>query len=83
MTEIERDSEFWLLAARHLAVCTFLVAFVVLTDGIGLLLLGFFLPTLVAFARRSRKKLVVFMINLLLGTSVIGWLIALYVACQD
>jgi Superinfection immunity protein len=38
----------------------------------------YFLPTLVAIARDADNKLSIFVLNLLLGWTVIGWVIALY-----
>jgi hypothetical protein len=37
----------------------------------------YFLPTLVALLREKRDKLSIFLVNLFLGWSVIGWIVAL------
>mgnify|MGYP001604634412 CR=1 FL=1 len=45
-------------------------------DGIVWILIGlalYFLPFLVADARRKRNTLAIFAVNLLLGWTVIGW----------
>jgi hypothetical protein len=44
----------------------------------GIFLLGmYFLPAIIAAARQHRQTLAIFALNLLLGWSVIGWIIAL------
>ena len=44
----------------------------------GLVLLAmYFLPAIIAAARQHRQTLAIFALNLLLGWSVIGWIIAL------
>ena len=42
-----------------------------------------FLPTIVAALRNSRHTLAIFLINLLLSWTVIGWVIALIWACTS
>jgi hypothetical protein len=37
----------------------------------------FFLPTIIAMARHHRNKLAIFLVNLLLGWTGVGWLAAL------
>ena len=37
----------------------------------------YFIPTFIAIARRQRNTLSIFILNLLLGWSVIGWVISL------
>jgi hypothetical protein len=53
----------------------------------ALLLLPFgaihFLPTIVAALRRSRHTMAIFLINLFLGWTVIGWVVALFWACTS
>ncbi|MFC1846659.1 superinfection immunity protein [Chloroflexota bacterium] len=47
---------------------------------LGIVFIGiplYFLPTIIAVARHKDNKLVVFLINLFLGWSLIGWIIAL------
>jgi hypothetical protein len=38
---------------------------------------SFFLPTIIAMARHHRNKLAIFLVNLLLGWTGVGWLAAL------
>jgi hypothetical protein len=40
----------------------------------------YWIPTLAAAFRRSEKATVVFIVNLLLGWTVIGWIVALTIA---
>jgi hypothetical protein len=37
----------------------------------------YFLPTLIAFSRQHKNKLAIFLFNLLLGWTVLGWVISL------
>jgi len=37
----------------------------------------YFLPTLIAFLRQHRNKLAIFLLNLLLGWTVLGWVVSL------
>ena len=48
---------------------------------IGLIVVGYFLPTFVAFGRRHPGTLMVFVLNLFLGWTFIGWVSALVQAC--
>lgn len=41
---------------------------------IGLILFGYFLPSFVALVRHNRQALAIFMLNLLLGWTVLGWI---------
>ena len=42
------------------------------------LIFGFyFLPTLIAFLRQHKNKLAIFLLNLLLGWTVLGWVASL------
>lgn len=43
--------------------------------GFGFLF--YFLPTIIAMARSKRDSMSIFLLNLLLGWSVIGWVVAL------
>lgn len=43
----------------------------------------YFLPTIIAALRHSVNKMVVFLVNLFLGWSVIGWIIALILSLVD
>ena len=38
-----------------------------------LIFAGYFLPTLIAFLRQHKNKLAIFLLNLLLGWTVLGW----------
>jgi Superinfection immunity protein len=53
----------------------------------GLLLIPFgaihFLPTIIAALRNGRSVVGIFLLNLLLGWTVIGWIIALIWALRD
>lgn len=52
--------------------------------GIGVVfIIGFmlyFLPTMIAIARKHRDRLVIFILNFFLGWSIFGWIIALILA---
>ena len=37
----------------------------------------YFLPTLIAFLRRHKNSLAIFLLNLLLGWTVLGWVVSL------
>lgn len=37
----------------------------------------YFLPSLIAFSRRHKNRLAIFLLNLLLGLSGLGWAVAL------
>jgi len=53
----------------------FLYAFFIPIFGFGFLF--YFLPTIIAMARSKRDSFSIFLLNLLLGWSVIGWIVAL------
>ena len=44
---------------------------------IVLIVTFYFLPTLIAFLRQHKNKLAIFLLNLLLGWSVLGWVASL------
>ena len=48
----------------------------------GLGTLFYFLPTIVAFARSKRDLLSIFLLNLFLGWTLIGWIVALVWAAK-
>lgn len=48
---------------------------------IGLWLIAYFLPTIVAQARSHHNTLAIFILNLLTGWTVLGWIIAIVWAC--
>ena len=50
---------------------------------IGLVLLAYFFPAIVATRRHHHNALAIFMLNLLLGWSGLGWIGALIWACTD
>jgi Superinfection immunity protein len=57
------------------------------TGPFGLVILvflvsGYFVPTIVC-AARNRSMLGVFLLNLLLGWTFVGWLVALYAATRE
>ena len=37
----------------------------------------YFLPTLIVFLRQHKNKLAIFLLNLLLGWTVLGWVVSL------
>jgi len=43
----------------------------------------YFLPSIIAFARNKRDLLVIFLLNLFLGITVIGWVVALVWAAKN
>jgi hypothetical protein len=51
--------------------------------GVGLLVMivigviGYFIPTIIALARRHPKKGPIILVNLFLGWSVVGWIVSL------
>ena len=49
--------------------------------GFGFLM--YFLPSIVALARSKRDLLAIFLLNLFLGWSVIGWIVALVCAAKN
>ncbi|PYX30560.1 MAG: superinfection immunity protein [Acidobacteria bacterium] len=49
--------------------------------GFGFLM--YFLPTIIAFARNKRDTMAILLLNLFLGWSVIGWVIALVWAAKN
>jgi len=44
---------------------------------IVLIFVLYFLPTLIAFLRQHKNKLAIFLLNLLLGWTVLGWVVSL------
>ena len=48
---------------------------------IVIFLLVYFLPAMVASSRDHQQKLAIFMLNLLLGWTAIGWILAIVWAC--
>ena len=47
---------------------------------VSLVILGFtvyFLPSLIAFLRNHKNKLAIFLLNLILGWTVLGWVVSL------
>ena len=44
---------------------------------LAILVIPYFLPTIVALARRHHNALAIFMTNLLLGWTALGWIVAL------
>jgi hypothetical protein len=49
----------------------------------GLPLVLYFLPSIIALARSKRDTLAIFLLNLFLGWSVIGWIVALVWAAKS
>jgi len=53
-------------------------------EAIPILLIGiYFIPLLIALNRSHSNTLAIFVLNLLLGWSIIGWIIAAVWACTD
>jgi len=50
---------------------------------LGLPLLLYFLPSIIALARSKRDILAIFLLNFFLGWSVIGWIVALVWAAKN
>lgn len=48
--------------------------------GCGFLV--YFLPTIIAVLRERHDKISIFLVNLFLGWSLIGWIVALIWACK-
>lgn len=51
--------------------------------GFGIPFLMYFLPSLIALVRGKRDTLAIFLLNLFLGWSVIGWIVALVWAAKN
>jgi T4 superinfection immunity protein len=49
----------------------------------GFPLILYFLPSIIALARSKRDLLAIFLLNLFLGWSVIGWIVALVWAAKN
>jgi hypothetical protein len=49
----------------------------------GLPFVLYFLPTIIALARSKRDTLAIFLLNLFLGVTVIGWIVALVWAAKN
>ena len=58
------------------------LATVVLFHFFGLTFLFYFLPTIIAFARSKRDAMSIFLLNLFLGWTLIGWVVALVWAAK-
>ena len=55
-----------------------------LFGGFGFLLALYFLPSIIAMARSKRDALAIFLLNLFLGFTGVGWIVALiWAAKQD
>lgn len=50
---------------------------------VGLPILMYFLPSIIALARHKRDLLSIFLLNLFLGWSIIGWIVALVWAAKN
>jgi hypothetical protein len=51
--------------------------------GFGFGTFMYFLPSIIALARSRRDTLAIFLLNLFLGWSVIGWIVALIWAAKS
>ena len=45
--------------------------------AIALIFAFYFMPTLIAFLRQHKNKLAIFLLNLFLGWTVLGWVVSL------
>ena len=52
-------------------------ALVIIVLGLAVLLLVYFLPTIVATVRHKRNALAILLLNLFAGWSLIGWVVAI------
>lgn len=52
------------------------VGFVFLVIGV-VILVGYFIPTVIAFARKHHNAVAIFVLNLILGWTFLGWVAAL------
>jgi len=59
-----------------------LAAFFFFPFFFGFPLILYFLPSIIALARNKRDTLAIFLLNLFLGWSVIGWIVALVWAAK-
>ena len=66
-----------------MTLCAHIFPFIVLPHFFGIGLLVYFLPTIIALVRSKRDKAAIFVLNLFLGWSVIGWVIALVWALKQ
>ena len=55
--------------------------FGIITFVLGLAV--YFLPTIIALARKRRNTLAIFLLNFFLGWTLIGWVVALVWAVKD
>jgi uncharacterized membrane protein YfcA len=46
-------------------------------------LAAYFIPSIIASSRRHKERWPIFLVNLLLGCSVIGWIVALIWSCSS
>jgi hypothetical protein len=61
---------------------TMLTATIILFPFFGFGFVFYFLPSIVAFARSKRDLLSIFLLNLFLGWTLIGWIVALVWAAK-
>jgi len=45
--------------------------------GVTVVLISYFIPTIIALTRKHRDVMAIFVLNLFLGWSLIGWIISL------
>lgn len=50
---------------------------------LALMILSYWLPTLLAFHRHHRNRTAILLVNLFLGWTVIGWVVSLIWACTS
>lgn len=56
------------------------IAIYIVLGIIGLVV--YFIPTIVAVKKKSRKKVAAILLNIFLGWSLVGWIISLVLACK-
>lgn len=60
-------------------IFTMYMSFIITVTAI----LMYLLPSIVAYERRHQQKLAIFVLNLFLGWSFIGWIVCLVWACTE
>ena len=61
-------------------ISIFMFIFVILAGIIGFIL--YFVPTIVAFKRKTASKWAIFLVNLFFGWTLLVWIVTLIWACE-